>query len=278
MTTETVQLRDSILTITNGVAEFAHCRPEHRNCLSANLRLDYVDMLERIESDPAICALIITGAGGSFCSGGDLKAVVSKLSKHSVENELAISMRSSLIGANQWLSRLRNLEVPVIAAVDGAAFGAGMSLALAADFIMASSRAHFCMSFGKLGLIPDMGAFHALPRLIGVANARDLMLTARVVHADEAKRLGFVYSVHTADSLAEASRQFAGRFKYASRHALGTTKRLLNLSFETPYSTLAELESNAQAVETCTPYHVNALGRFVRKEALAFDWDRDERT
>jgi enoyl-CoA hydratase/carnithine racemase len=151
-------------------------------------------------------------------------------------------------------------------------------LALAADFIMASSRARFCMSFGKLGLIPDMGAFHALPRLVGMANARDLMLTARVVSADEAKSLSFVHSVHPIESPADASRQFAGRFDRASRGALGTTKRLLNLSFETPYATLTELEANAQAVETCDPYHADALRRFARKEPLAFDWDSGQRS
>jgi enoyl-CoA hydratase/carnithine racemase len=276
MRSETVRLRDSSLLIEDGVAELTHLRAENRNTLSAELRLDYVDVLARIESEPAIKALIVTGSGGSFCSGGDLKAVVSRLSASGSQANLALSMQSNLSGAHQWLTRLRSLEVPVIAAVDGAAFGAGMSLALAADFVMASSRARFCMSFGKLGLIPDMGAFHALPRLVGMVNARDLMLTARVVNADEAQRLGFVYSIHSTESLADAAWRFARRFKGASRHALGATKRLLNMSFETPYAALAELEANAQAVETCTPYHFDAVQRFVRKEPPEFDWDGNE--
>lgn len=274
MASETTRFRDSDLSIVDGVAEFTHRRPEQRNALSAELRLDYCDMLTRVESDPAVCALVITGAGGSFCAGGDLKAVKERLSNPGAGNDLALSMRRNLSDAHQWLTRLRNLDVPVIAAVDGAAFGAGMSLALAADFVIASTRARFSMSFGKLGLIPDMGAFHVLPRLIGMANARDLMLTARVVDADEGKRLGFVHSVHDAESLADAARQFAGRFRGSSRHALGTTKRLLNLSFETSFAALAELEANAQGVETCTPYHADALARFMRREPPLFDWDR----
>jgi enoyl-CoA hydratase/carnithine racemase len=276
MEPETIQLRDSSLTIDEGIAELVHGRAEHRNSLSANLRLDYVDVITRVESDPCIKALIITGSGGSFCSGGDLKAVMDRLSGNGSSTSLPLSMRSSLSCAHQWLTRLRGLEVPVIAAVDGPAFGAGMSLALACDFVLASSRARFCMSFGKLGLIPDMGAIHALPRLVGMANARDLMLTARVVLAEEAQRLGVVHSIYSPEALPDASRRIAARFKGASRQALGTTKRLLNMSFETPYAALADLEANAQAVETCTSYHADALRRFVRKEPPAFDWDRNE--
>ncbi|CAM2178170.1 Enoyl-CoA hydratase [Paraburkholderia sacchari] len=271
MTSETLQLRDSDLVIADGVAEFTHRRPEDRNPLSANLRLDYVDVLSRVESDPDISALIIAGSGGSFCAGGDLKALMNTLSSADVGNRLALSMRHNLQEAHQWLERLRALDVPVIAAVNGAAFGAGMSLALAADFIFATPRARFCMSFGKLGLLPDMGSFHTLPRLVGMANARDLMLTARIVSGGEAQRLGFVHSVHAAEDLAEASRQFAGHFNGASRSAIGATKRLLNMSFETPYGVMAELEANAQAVQTCTPYHEDALWRFIRKEPPAFD-------
>lgn len=150
-----------------------------------------------------------------------------------------------------------------------------MSLALTADFIMASRRAFFCMSFAKLGLIPDMGALYAVPRLIGMVMARDLMLTARRVGAEETRQIGLIHSVYQDDELLNQARLFAGRFRGAARGALGTTKRLLNQSFESHYAPLAELEANAQAVETCSAYHAQALTRFLHKEPALYDWDRE---
>ncbi len=275
MQAEVIRLRHAELSIADGVAEFSHQRPEQRNALSAEMRQDYADMLARVESDPAIRAIIITGSGGSFCAGGDLKGVKDRMSNTDGAQSPALSMRSNLHGAHAWLGRLRNLEIPVIAAVDGAAVGAGMSLALAADFVMASRRAFFSMVFPKIGLVPDMGALYQMPRLVGMAVAKELLLTARRVPAEEARQLGLVHSVFEGDVLLDEARRFAGRFRSGPRGALGTTKRLLNLSFETPFATMAELEANAQAAETTSSYHAEALGRFVRGEPALYDWDRD---
>ncbi|MGH8783829.1 MAG: enoyl-CoA hydratase/isomerase family protein [Cupriavidus necator] len=275
MQTEIIHSPHAELSINDGVAELSHRRPEKRNALSAEMRRAYCDMLARVESDPTIRALIITGSGGSFCAGGDLKGVKDRMSKPAGAHSPAMTMRNNLLGAHSWIGRLRNLEIPVIAAVDGAAVGAGMSLALAADFVLASRRAWFSMVFPKIGLIPDMGALYVMPRLVGMAVAKELLLTGRRVSAEEGQQLGLVHSLFEADALAEEARRFASRFKNAPRSALGTTKRLLNMSFETPYATLAELEANAQAVETCSPYHGEALDRFVRGEPALYDWDRD---
>ncbi|MGA7782985.1 MAG: enoyl-CoA hydratase/isomerase family protein [Paraburkholderia sp.] len=275
MPQEVIALRHAELSITDGIAEFTHQRPEHRNALSTELRQDYVDMLERVESDRSISALIITGSGGSFCAGGDLKAIRERRSNPDPASNPALAMRDNLLGAHAWLSRLRNLEVPVIAAVDGPAYGAGASLALAADFVMISRKASFCMSFHKIGMIPDMGALYIVPRLVGMAVAKDLFLSARRVGADEAKQIGLVHSVVETDALLTNARRFARRFRNGPRGAFGASKRLLNMSFETSYAALAQLEANAQAVETCAPYHADAIARFLRGEPAAYDWDRD---
>ncbi|SPB13767.1 enoyl-CoA hydratase [Caballeronia novacaledonica] len=275
MPTETIRLRHAELRLSDGVAEFSHQRPEQRNTLTAELRQDYVDLLDRLESDRTISALIITGSGGSFCAGGDLKAVMERRSSPDPHSNMALAMRDNLAGAHVWLSRLRNLDMPVIAAVDGAAYGAGASLSLAADFVMATDRAAFCMSFHKVGMIPDMGALYTLPRVVGLTVARDLFLTARRVGAQEARQIGLVHSVFDADSLLAETRRFARRFQNAPRGAAGVTKRLLNMSFETPYAALAQMESNAQAVETCSRYHADAIERFLRGEPSFYDWDRD---
>lgn len=275
MPQEVIALRHAELSVTDSVAEFTHQRPERRNALSTELRQDYVDMLERVENDRSISALIITGSGGSFCAGGDLKAIKERQSNPDPASSPALAMRDNLLGAHAWLSRLRNLEVPVIAAVDGPAYGAGASLALAADFVMTSREASFCMSFHKIGMIPDMGALYIVPRLVGMAVAKDLFLTARRVGADEAKQLGLVHSVVEADALLTEARRFARRFRSGPRGAFGAGKRLLNMSFETSYAALAQLEASAQAVETCTPYHADAIARFLSGEPSAYDWDRD---
>lgn len=275
MTQENIQLRDARLTITDGIAEFTHQRPERRNPLSMDLRQDYIDMLDRIEADPRVRSLIISGAGGAFCAGGDLKSLSERLDSSDPAVNSPESMRRRVLAVHAWLERLRSLGMPVIAAVDGPAAGAGMSIAMAADFILASTRASFSMSFVKVGLLPDMAAFYTLPRLVGMAAAKDLMLTARRLGAEEAHRLGLVHSLHEPASLPEQARCFARRFHGASAHALAQTKRLLNMSFETPYATLVELEANGQAVASATSAHAQAVRRFVAGEPAAFDWDRE---
>ena len=276
MTAEVIQLRDACLHIDeDGLAEFTHQRPERRNPLSMDLRQDYIDMLERIEGDPRVRALVLSGSGGAFCSGGDLRSLQERMDSDDPALNSPDAMRRRIMAGHAWFERLRNLEIPVVAAVDGAAAGAGMSIALAADFILASTRASFTMSFVKVGLLPDMAAFYMLPRIVGMAMAKDLMLSARRVGADEARRIGIAHSLHDAQALPEAARRFARRFMPASAHAIGHTKRLLNKSFETPYGTLVELEANGQAVASATPEHAQAVRRFLAGERLPFDWDRD---
>ncbi|MBB3176652.1 enoyl-CoA hydratase/isomerase family protein [Variovorax sp. Sphag1AA] len=275
MPADVISLREAQLSIEDGIAEFTHTRPERRNPLSLDLRADYIEMLDRVESDRSVRALIITGSGGSFCAGGDLRSLQERLQSDDPEINSPDAMRRRLMAGHAWFERLRNLEMPVIAAVDGPAAGAGMSIALAADFILASTRASFSMSFVKVGLLPDMAAFHTLPRIVGMAVAKDLMLTARRIGADEAERLGIVHSLHDAADLPAQARRFARRFAGASRAALAMTKRLLHKSFETPYAAMAELEANGQAVASATPEHVAAVRRFLAGEPSSFDWDRE---
>ncbi|MDM0114029.1 enoyl-CoA hydratase/isomerase family protein [Variovorax sp. J22R133] len=271
MPSETIPLRESQLAIEDGVALFTHQRPAARNALSLDLRADYRDMLGQVESDRRVRALIITGSGGSFCAGGDVKGMSSRSDP---EFRTPDAMRRRLQVGHGLIERLRSLEMPVIAAVDGPAVGAGFSFALAADFILASHRAYFCMSFLKVGLIPDLGAFHFLPRAVGLPMAKELAMTARRVNAAEGKQLGFVHTLHEPESLQADAMHFARRFLAGPREAIGLTKALLNKSYETPYATLAELEGNAQAVVSTLPYHHEAVEAFTRGEALRYDWDR----
>lgn len=277
MPAEIIQLRDAQLSIEEGVAEFTHQRPERRNPLSMDLREDYKEMLARVEPDRSIRALILTGSGGCFSAGGDLNNLKQRLEKPNAEQNSAAAMRRRMLDVHAWFERLLNLDIPVLAAVDGPAVGAGMSIALAADFVLASRRAYFCMSFVKVGLAPDMAAAYIVPRIVGMAVAKDLMLTARRVDVDEARQLGIVHSIYEPESLLDEARRFARRFTSGSPQALGLTKRLLNRSFETSYAALAELEANSQAVATTTDYHAEAVRRFVGGEPLLYDWDRQSK-
>lgn len=274
MPEETIALRDARLVIHDGVAHFTHLRPERRNPMSLELRLDYVDMLDRVEGACDVRALVISGSGGAFCAGGDLKGMKDRAEQPDAAAHSPDATRRRLLALHAWAVRLRNLEMPVIAAVDGAAVGAGMALALLADFVLASERAFFSMSFVKVGLLPDMAATYLLPRVVGMAAAKDLVLTGRRLAPGEAKAMGIVHSIHASASLDDEALRLARRFTAAPAQALGPAKRLLNASFETPYAALVELEASAQAVATTSAYHAQALQRFAGGEPLPFDWDR----
>ncbi|MDN3921310.1 enoyl-CoA hydratase/isomerase family protein [Roseateles violae] len=276
MTSETVALRDAQLTISeDGIALFMHQRPAARNALSMALRQDYQDMLARVQADRRVRVLVISGSGGSFCAGGDLKALKERHESADPEVRSPDAMRRRMREAHVWVEQLRSLELPVIAAVDGPAYGAGFSIALAADFVLASTRASFCMSFAKVGLVPDFGALYMLPRAVGLTMAKELAFSARRVGVEEAQRLGIVHAVHEPEALDEAAQRFAQRFLGAPREALALSKSLLNKSFETNYATLAELECQAQGIAAAAPYHAEAVGAFLRGEPARFDWDRD---
>lgn len=275
MPTELITLRESELSIEDGIATLTHLKPAARNALSLDLRADYAQMLERIERDPAVRALVITGSGGSFCAGGDLKSLKERLASSDPDLNSPNAMRWRIQALHGWLERLRNLEIPVIAAVDGPAYGAGFAIALMADFVLASERAAFCMSFAKIGLVPDSGAFYTLPRIVGLQKAKELLFTARRVDVEEARQLGIVHSVHSTERLLADAQAFARRFLAAPRDAIAMSKGLLNQSFETSYPTMAALEGLAQGVASVAPYHNEAVASFLRGEPSRFDWDRD---
>lgn len=274
MPTETIQLRECRLVIEDGVAEFSHQRPEVRNALTSTMRLDYRDMLDRVEADRNIRALILTGSRGSFCAGGDIKAIQHKQADGQSGPAAPDTMRRVVLSVHAWLQRLRDLDIPIIAAVDGPAAGAGFSLALMADFVLASTRASFCLSFARIGLVPDLGALYQLPRIVGLSMAKELVLTARRLDAQEAKQLGIVHALHDPEALPEAAWAFARRFADGPREAMGLSKRLLNSSFETPYQTLVELEASAQALAAAAPYFREATADFLTGRPARYNWDR----
>jgi 2-(1,2-epoxy-1,2-dihydrophenyl)acetyl-CoA isomerase len=241
-------------------------RPEVRHSLDIAMRDEIAALLPAIRADRGLRSLILTGSGGAFCSGGDLKALTE-------EERPVDENRERIAKLHTWFTELSNLELPVIAAVDGPAFGAGFNLALAADFILASPRARFCAVFGRIGLVPDLGGFFLLPRIVGLARAKELVMTARSLSAAEAQDMGIVLEIHAPETLLEAALTFAKRFDTSSRLAAGMAKTILNQALHTDQRALADMEAMAQALCLASDYHKEAVQRFLDKKPLEFDWD-----
>ncbi len=256
-----------LLDISEGIAQITLNHPKSRNALSLQMREELGAVVAQVRDDESVQAVLLTGAGGAFCSGGDITSMLDT-------SQGGMAWRERIRRLHRWFPELVNLEKPVIAAVDGPAFGAGFSLALAADFILATPRTSFCAVFGRMGLVPDLGAMHLLPRIVGLQRAKELVFSARTVPAEEAKALGIVYDiVPEADLLAQA-RSLAARFGHASTAALGMTKSIMNQAFQLDAHAMAEMEAYAQTVCRSTAYHQQAVERFKAKEPVRFDWDR----
>lgn len=240
--------------------------PASRNALTAPVREGLAQAIAQIRADRDVRAVVLTGANGAFCAGGDLRGIAAA---GDLESD---GWRARMHAANAVFRELQTLDRPVIAAVDGAAYGAGFSLALAADFVLATPRARFCMVFMRLGLVPDCGATYMLPRVVGAQRARELMLSAREVGAQEALSLGIAMELHEPPALLPRALALADSFAAASPLAVGLVKRfsLDPGAMESAF----EAEANAQALCFQSTPHRDAVKRFLDKQPLAFEWPR----
>jgi len=239
-------------------------RPERRNAFDLDVRQGLADAVIEARDDDTVRAVVITGTQGVFCAGGDLKSL-------SEAKRPVFKDRDRIRRLHTWFHALVNLEKPVIAAVDGPAFGAGFNLALACDFIVASERARFCAVFGRIGLVPDLGGFFLLPRIVGLQRAKDLVFSAREIGVDEALQLGIAFRKVPHAQLEQNALALAEQYHAASTDALGIAKNILNRSFNLDQDTLAELESSAQALALHTEYHDRAVADFLAKRGLRLD-------
>lgn len=242
-------------------------RPAQLNALSMDLQEALAAAIERVRLDDQVRSVILTGAGGNFSAGGDLKMLL----EQRAAGITTMRMRQDLQTIHHWLGTLIDLEKPVIVAASGAVVGAGLSLALASDFVIASRDARFCCAFGRVGLVPDLGAMYLLPRYVGLSKAKELAYTARMVSAMEAKEIGLVYRLVDADPL-EAALAMARQFDTAPTHAIGMSKTILNRAFETTREDLLSDEATAQAICLSHSFHADAQERFVAKAPASFNW------
>lgn len=255
--------------VSQGVGTLTLNRPKRKNAIDAVMRKELGDLIATMPQQRDLRALVITGAGATFCAGGDISAMgEATLSAQEGRERMRFDYLS-------WIETLLRLEVPVIAAVEGAAYGAGFSLALTADIVLAAPDSRFCLSFMRLGLVPDCAVLYTLPRIVGVQRAKELAFSARELTAQQAHELGIVLEVTPQGRTLERAQQMAACLAQAAPAALAMTKRAFNVSLNSSLDSMMDIESSAQAVARTTQWHADAVQRFLTKQPAAFQWPKE---
>jgi 2-(1,2-epoxy-1,2-dihydrophenyl)acetyl-CoA isomerase len=251
--------------LTDGVAAITLNRPEAMNSLTVQTKVALLEAVRRAASDPAVRAVLLTGAGRAFCAGQDLREHGDNLT---AGRGLDGTVRDHY---NPIVQTIATMPKPVVAAVNGVAAGAGASLAFACDLLIASNKASFVMSFTKVGLGPDSGASWTLPRLVGRARAAELLLIADTLHAERALEIGLVNQVVPSDQLDSVARALAGRLATGPTAAYGAVKAALLHAATHDLAGALEREAELQEVCAKTSDHHAATAAFIEKRPPVFD-------
>jgi enoyl-CoA hydratase/carnithine racemase len=243
-------------------------QPEQRNPLTGNTAIpEFLAAINRIEDDQSIRCVILTGNGPSFCAGGDIKEMKRQATPEVSEMKIRHEYRR---GIQQLTLNLFNLEVPVIAAVNGHAIGAGLDLACLCDIRIASEKAKFAESFIKLGISPGDGGAWLLPRVVGMSRAAELALTGDLIDAQQALDWGLVSRVVPQERLLATAREFAGRITQHAPHGVRLTKRLMREALHSRLDSVLELSAAFQAISHKTADHSEAVDAFLEKRVPRF--------
>ena len=255
---------DLTLAISDGVATITLNRVDAMNSLNMSLKGELTRAIAQISHDPQVRAVLITGNGKAFSAGGDIGEMALNTSVTVSRERLQKLLADIFIPLHQ-------LEKPTIAAVNGHAHGAGLSLALACDIIVASDSAQFSCAFSKIGLLPDCGSMYFLSRIIGMNIAKELIFSGRRFSASEAKELGIVNHVYSADQLMVEANKLALEFASGPTKAFGLAKKIINRSLESTLAEIAELEAYGQATLYTTEDHKSAKEAFANKSLPTFN-------
>ena len=251
-----------LFEIKNQVATLTLNRPEKYHSFVREMALDLQEKLDLCKNDNNIRAIVITGSGKAFCAGQDLGEATDpngpKLQK--IVNE----------HYNPIISKIRNIEKPIIAAVNGVAAGAGASIALCCDIIIAKEGAVFVQAFSKIGLVPDSGATFFLPRLIGFQKATALMMNADPITATEAERLGMIYKVVEESKFEDEIQSFSEKLAKMPTKGIGLTKKLLNQSINNSLEQQLNEEEIAQTIAGKTNDYKEGVSAFLEKRKPNF--------
>lgn len=247
----------------DGIATLTLSRPEVYNALSAQLHADLMGALRQAERDAGVRVVLITGAGKAFCSGQDLREIPADGAPAMIGERLRASY-------NPLVAKLRGIQKPVIAAVNGVAAGAGMSLALACDMRVAGEGARFVNAFARIGLIPDCGMTYFLPRLIGQARAFELSALGGELDAATALQWGLVNRVVPDAELLPAARALAAQLAAGPALAISLIKRSLERSQDATLAEMLEYEAQAQQATGGHPDFAEGVAAFREKRPARF--------
>jgi len=249
--------------VEDGVGTILLNRPEKKNAFTPEMLHRWAEIYRGARTDDSVGAIVLTGAGNAFCSGGDLGGLA--------PGEPTPYERKTFLTdhVHRVIYALQELDKPVIAAVNGAAVGAGMDMALMCDMRFAARSARFSEGYVRVGLLGDGGAYF-LPRLVGTAKALELLLTGGFVDAEEAHRIGIVNRVCKDDELAEETRLFAERLAAGPPLVTRMIKRTIYQSARSDLRTSLDLVSSHMAVAQSTEDSKEALNAFVQKREPQF--------
>ncbi|MYN17696.1 enoyl-CoA hydratase family protein [Rugamonas sp. FT107W] len=258
-----------LFEVSGGVATLTLNRPERKNPLTFDSYAELRDLFRALAYADDVKAIVITGAGENFCSGGDVHDIIGPLTKLDMPGLLAFTrMTGDLVKA------IRACPQPIVAAVDGICAGAGAILALASDIRLGTARSKTAFLFTRVGLAGcDMGACALLPRVIGQGRAAELLYTGRSMSGAEAERWGFFNSLHEPEALLDAARAFAQGLADGPTFAHGMTKKMLQQEWNMGVDEAIEAEAQAQAICMATNDFHRAYHAFVAKQKPEFEGD-----
>ncbi len=251
-----------LFEINNGIATLTLNRPDVFNAFNEQQNFDVIDALKKCEKDKSIRVLILTGAGKAFCSGQDLKSIAGSKNR---------SLSESLYKRyNPMIKAMRNLPIPIICKLNGVAAGAGCSMALASDMIVASENASLIEVFINVGLVLDSGSSYFLPRLIGSARAFELSTMGTKVTAQQAYDWGMINRVVKTEELDLETNKIAEYYSKAPTKAIALMKKMLNKSFHSDLETMLEYEAYCQEIAGRSDDYKEGVAAFNEKRKPEF--------
>lgn len=251
-----------LFQIDNGVAYITLNRPEKYNSFNREMAMELQAHLDACEKDENVRCIYLTGSGKGFCAGQDLAEFPTPQ-----EIDFEKVVRENY---NPVIARLRKIEKPIVAAVNGVAAGAGANLALACDIVVATESASFIQAFSKIGLVPDSGGTYFLPRLIGIQKAAALMMLADKVSAQEAEDLGMIYKSFPDEIFEQEAKMIARNLAQMPTAGIGLTKRALNQSFYNNLDEQLNLEKELQVAAGNTEDFAEGVNAFLEKRKPVF--------
>lgn len=247
----------------DAVATIVFNRPRSLNAFNMTMHEEVYDALTRAAGDEDVRCIVLKGSGKGFSAGADLGAI----DPSGEELDLGKFLRQTY---NRLLTRMAEVEKPIVASLHGPVYGAGLGLALACDFRIAAAGSTYCMAFIKIGLVPDAGTSFFLPRLVGLGRAMEMAMLGETLTAEEAFQAGLINRVVADESLEEETRKFAERLAQAPTRAVAITKRLMVQSFARDLPSALEAEAQGQSAAGKTQDFLEGVSAFFQKRPPRF--------